>query len=72
VFVKVDKFKKVDVSHKDCPKRECFWLGFDKGSFVPGRGYTNYHTDSKGKQIEYPVCMRRYLHGCPIVKEEEE
>lgn len=62
--VKIGKFN-VDVVDKDCPKRSCYRLGFDKGSYTPGRGYTSYHKDSKGKNIEYPVCMTRHLNGCP-------
>ena len=57
--VKVDK-KSVDVSHKDCPKMECFQLGQDKGTFAPGRGYTSYHDKPRW------VCFRRHLHGCPV------
>lgn len=51
--------KKVDVVDASCPIRTCFRLGQDKGSFVQGRGYTNYHKAQKW------VCMRRHLHGCP-------
>lgn len=50
----------VDVARSDCAGRECFRLGFDKGTFVQGRGYTSYH------KKERPVCMTRHLHGCPI------
>lgn len=51
--------RKVDVLDKRCAKRSCFRLGFDKGSFTPGRGYTSYHAK------ELPVCMQRHLQGCP-------
>jgi len=63
--VKVDGIL-VDVRNSECPKRPCFELGFDKGSFSPGRGYTSYHRDKKGKYVEYPVCFTRHLHGCPV------
>lgn len=56
----------VDVARADCAKRECFVLGFDKGSFSVGRGYTSHHKDKKGRAVEYPVCMTRHTHGCPI------
>ena len=55
----------VDVVDAKCFDRPCYRLGFDKGSFVQGRGYTKYHRDAKGKTVEYPVCYTRYLHGCP-------
>lgn len=57
--VKIGKFM-VDVVDRDCPQRECYMLGFDKGSFTPGVGYTSYHKDG-----DRPVCMTRHLHGCP-------
>ena len=49
----------VDVFDKDCGSRSCFGLGFDKGTFVQGRGYTSYHAKPR------PVCMTRHLNGCP-------
>ena len=49
----------VDVAGKDCEQRLCFSLGFDRGSFSQGRGYTSYHKKPR------PVCMTRHLHGCP-------
>lgn len=55
----------VEVLDKKCATRPCFSLGFDKGTYTQGRGYTSYHTDAKGKRIEKPVCMTRHLHGCP-------
>ena len=55
----------VDVVDSDCPDRDCYSLGFDKGSFSQGRGYTSYHTDAKGRRKERPVCMTRHLRGCP-------
>ena len=58
VTVKIDG-RKVDVADRRCAERDCFQLGFDKGTFVQGRGYTNYHAK------ERPVCMTRHLHGCP-------
>jgi len=51
--------KLVDVLKKDCLSRSCFMLGFDKGTYVQGRGYTSYH------KKERPVCMTRHLNGCP-------
>lgn len=59
MIVKIGKHK-VDVAYRDCGKRECFWLGFDKGTYVQGRGYTSYYPKPK------PVCWRRHMHGCPI------
>lgn len=64
VLVRIGKHR-VDVARADCPKRDCYQLGFDKGSFSPGRGYTSYHTDAKGRRVERPVCMTRHLRGCP-------
>lgn len=57
--------QKVDVLEPACAKRDCFALGFNKGSFTPGRGYTSYHKDSKGKRVEKPVCSTRHHRGCP-------
>lgn len=56
----------VDVYQRDCPTRPCYGLGFDKGTFSPGRGYTSYYRDRKGDFIEYPVCRTRHLYGCPV------
>ena len=42
-----------------CWMRECMWVGEDKGSYTPGRGYTSYYAKPK------PVCMRRHTQGCP-------
>lgn len=58
MLVKIDG-RKVDVLDRRCAERPCFWFGFDKGTFVPGRGYTSYHKE------ERPVCLQRHLHGCP-------
>lgn len=57
--------RRVDVARSDCGMRPCFQLGFDKGSYTPGRGYTSYHRDARGRRVEKPVCMTRHLHGCP-------
>jgi hypothetical protein len=65
MIVKIER-RNVDVLDSDCAKRSCFQLGFDKGTFSPGRGYTSYHQDSRGRRIEKPVCMTRHLRGCPI------
>jgi len=62
--VKIGKHA-VDVVDRACPKRPCYGLGFDKGSFAFGRGYTSYHKDKKGNLIEHPVCRTRHLYGCP-------
>lgn len=51
----------VDVVDADCAARPCFMLGFDKGTFVRGRGYTNYHAKQRA------VCWTRHLNGCPHV-----
>ena len=64
MMVKIEK-RQVNVWDRECPSRECFTLGFDKGSFTQGRGYTSYHTDARGRRVERPVCMTRHLHGCP-------
>ena len=64
MMIKIGKLS-VDVCDAKCGERECFQLGFDKGSFSAGRGYTSYHTDAKGRRIERPVCMTRHLRGCP-------
>jgi len=56
---RIGKYK-VDVSHKNCSAElECFQLGFDKGSYTPGIGYTSYYDK------ERPVCWTRHMHGCP-------
>lgn len=55
----------VDVLGKECAHRPCFSLGFDKGAYTPGRGYTSYHTDGKGKRVERAVCGTRQFRGCP-------
>jgi hypothetical protein len=50
----------VEVAYKSCPKKSCFRIGEDKGTFVQGRGYTQYH-----KKIQL-VCFQRHLNGCPL------
>jgi hypothetical protein len=65
MIIRIGK-RNVDVARRDCAQRSCFQLGFDKGSYTPGRGYTSYYRDAKGHTIEKPVCMTRHLHGCPI------
>lgn len=64
MICKIGKLK-VDVLDAKCAKRPCFYLGFDKGSFTQGVGYTSYHRDAKGRIVERPVCWRRHMHGCP-------
>lgn len=51
--------KQVEVLDADCRTRSCFLLGQDKGTFVPGRGYTSYHAKPEW------VCLQRMLRGCP-------
>jgi len=51
----------VDVCHKDCPKRECYWARPDPGVFVPGRGYK---TRGSAPSKEY-ICGTRAINGCP-------
>ena len=58
MLVKIGEHR-VDVVDQQCAKRKCFQLGFDKGSFVQGVGYTFYHAKERA------VCMQRFLHGCP-------
>ena len=53
--------KRVDVAERNCPSLKCFWLGEDKGTYTPGRGYTSYHAKPR------LVCMTRHCHGCPVV-----
>ena len=51
----------VDVCHKDCPNRECYWPRPDPGVFTPGKGYK-----SRGpKQSSEYICGTRAIHGCP-------
>lgn len=50
----------VDVSSRACDESlECYQLGFDKGTYVQGRGYASY------RKKPLPVCWTRYLRGCP-------
>lgn len=56
--VKIGK-RYVDVLRRDCGERPCYALGFDKGVYVQGRGYTSYHKVAK------PVCWTRHMQGCP-------
>ena len=51
----------VDVLDHACPTRSCYRLGFDKGPYTLGRGYTSYYKTAR------PVCETRHLHGCPTV-----
>ena len=57
MMVKIEK-RQVNVWDRECPSRECFTLGFDKGHFAQGRGYTSYHTDGKGRRVE----LRAHVH----------
>ena len=56
--------KMVDVSDKDCPKRECYWPRLDPGSFTQGVGYRHRSDDW--------LCGNREIHGCPTNKERME
>lgn len=51
---------------RQCWARECLWVGEDKGSYTPGRGYTSYHDKP------HPVCTKRHLHGCPFPQPEPD
>jgi len=64
MLVKIGR-KNVDVSSQDCASRPCFVLGVDKGTYTPGRGYTSYHRDGRGKLKPRPVCETRHHRGCP-------
>ena len=57
--------KDIDVSHKDCPKLECYWPRLDPGVFTQGQGYR-----SCGGKPEW-LCGRREITGCPIIKENK-
>ena len=58
MILKIGKHR-VDVADEECPGRDCYQLGFDKGTYSQGRGYTSYH------KKELPVCWTRHLSGCP-------
>lgn len=60
MIIRYDK-KLVDVAGKGCNDLPCFWLFCDKGSFVPGRGYTSY------RDKIYWCCGTRHMQGCPGV-----
>lgn len=49
----------IDALNKRCKEADCFHMFADKGTFVQGRGYTNYHDTVRW------VCGTRHLHGCP-------
>ena len=50
----------VDVSDKECPKRECYWPRPDPGAFTHGVGYRARH---QGKRDW--LCGNREIRGCP-------
>jgi DNA-directed RNA polymerase subunit RPC12/RpoP len=52
----------VDVVDGDCAFRPCFVLGFDKGPFTPGVGYTSYYPGGARA-----VCWNRHMNGCPHI-----
>jgi hypothetical protein len=56
-----DKANKVmvDVAHKECPTRECYWPRPDPGVFTQGVGY-RARTGTPGW-----LCGNREIHGCP-------
>jgi hypothetical protein len=41
-----------------CPFRQCYHKYHNKGSYTPGRGYTQYYQEFR------PVCGTRMAHGC--------
>jgi len=53
--------KDIDVCHKDCHIRPCYWPRPDPGVFTQGKGYK-----SRGPQtsVEY-ICGTRAIRGCP-------
>ncbi|CAK0756453.1 conserved hypothetical protein [Gammaproteobacteria bacterium] len=51
----------IDVCHKDCPNRECYWPRTDPGVFVPGQGYKTRGS----KMSDEWICGTRAIHGCP-------
>lgn len=65
MLVKINR-RNVEVLDRECRNRSCFSLGFDKGSYSPGRGYTSYHRDAKGRTVEKAVCGTRHHRGCPV------
>jgi hypothetical protein len=53
---------RVEVADKRCgPALACFVVNDDKGTFVPGRGYTSYYVHP------HLVCWTRHCNGCPPV-----
>ena len=52
----------VDVSDKECPKRECYWARIDPGVYTQGVGY---RTRNPGHKLEW-FCGNREIHGCPL------
>ncbi len=51
----------VDVCHKDCINRPCYWPRTDPGVFTAGQGYK-----SRGSKPSYAwICGNRAIHGCP-------
>lgn len=51
----------VDVSDKECPKRECYWPRPDPGVFSQGVGY---RTRNQGRKPDW-LCGNREIRGCP-------
>jgi hypothetical protein len=62
VKVKDKKIKEmVDVSDKECPRRECYWPRPDPGAFTQGVGYRTRYPGEKPKWL----CGNREISGCP-------
>jgi hypothetical protein len=51
----------VDVSDKECQKRECYWPRPDPGVFTQGVGY---RTRYPGREPDW-LCGNREIRGCP-------
>lgn len=51
----------VDVSDKECPKRECYWPRPDPGVFTQGVGYRTRYPGCKSDWL----CGNREIRGCP-------
>ncbi len=53
------KFVTVDVNHKDCPKRTCFYYGHYTHHNAAGSSGVSSRT------ADEMSCLRRDNHGCP-------
>jgi hypothetical protein len=45
--------------YEECIYRPCLHLDVNKGSYTPGRGYTEYYKDPN------VVCLKNHRDGCP-------